>query len=195
MSYTRIKALLGLVEVAPVVDKTPEHWTQWIARKCYKSAFSRRVNRSSCQPKTNTPGLYDGSVEARAIVKNALDVEKGDGDGKVVVADGILLHVMAYLKGRDVPMMGMWTSEAVGYGVDNCQICHGEEGGELGNENIIGGVRVCDFCHSAMLSGLIDFPEWGGNLPFTYLATKMLPKSEVIQIKPISGETNEQKGL
>jgi hypothetical protein len=31
---------------------------------------------------------------------------------------------------------------------DACQVCHGEKGGEPGNENIIGGVIMCDYCHT-----------------------------------------------
>jgi hypothetical protein len=30
--------------------------------------------------------------------------------------------------------------------VDACEICHGEKGGVPGNENIIGGVVMCDYC-------------------------------------------------
>ena len=33
---------------------------------------------------------------------------------------------------------------------DNCEICFGETGNVLGNENIIGGRRVCDDCHVAL---------------------------------------------
>ena len=31
---------------------------------------------------------------------------------------------------------------------DNCEICHGIKGGVPGNENIIDGKRVCDYCHA-----------------------------------------------
>lgn len=30
---------------------------------------------------------------------------------------------------------------------DNCQICHGDNGGVKGNENIIDGIVMCDYCH------------------------------------------------
>ena len=33
---------------------------------------------------------------------------------------------------------------------DNCQICHGANGGVKGNENVINGVIVCDYCHVVM---------------------------------------------
>jgi hypothetical protein len=29
---------------------------------------------------------------------------------------------------------------------DNCELCHGEKGGVLGNENVIEGRIVCDYC-------------------------------------------------
>lgn len=34
---------------------------------------------------------------------------------------------------------------------DNCQRCHGEKGGMLGNENIINGEVLCDYCTSETL--------------------------------------------
>lgn len=33
---------------------------------------------------------------------------------------------------------------------DNCQICRGEKGGVKGNENVINGQIVCDYCHTNM---------------------------------------------
>jgi hypothetical protein len=30
---------------------------------------------------------------------------------------------------------------------DNCTICHGYNGGVKGNENIIDGIVMCDYCH------------------------------------------------
>ena len=34
---------------------------------------------------------------------------------------------------------------------DGCEICHGCMGGVKGNENVINGRVVCDYCHSAEL--------------------------------------------
>ena len=31
---------------------------------------------------------------------------------------------------------------------DNCQVCKGTSGGVKGNENIINGLVVCDYCHA-----------------------------------------------
>lgn len=32
--------------------------------------------------------------------------------------------------------------------LDNCEVCRGARGGVLGNENVIAGVVVCDYCHA-----------------------------------------------
>ena len=34
---------------------------------------------------------------------------------------------------------------------DKCQFCLGAKGGVRGNENIIGGVIVCDYCHYLLM--------------------------------------------
>lgn len=34
---------------------------------------------------------------------------------------------------------------------DACQICHGERGGVPGNENIVDGIVMCDYCHADTL--------------------------------------------
>lgn len=31
---------------------------------------------------------------------------------------------------------------------DKCSICHGSKGGVPGNENIVDGVVMCDYCHA-----------------------------------------------
>lgn len=41
---------------------------------------------------------------------------------------------------------------------DACEICHGESGGTPGNENIIEGKVVCDYCHAKMME-----PIWQKN--------------------------------
>lgn len=35
---------------------------------------------------------------------------------------------------------------------DRCQTCHGKRGGMLGNENIINGAMMCDYCTSDWLA-------------------------------------------
>lgn len=38
---------------------------------------------------------------------------------------------------------------------DRCEICHGERGGVRGNENIVDGIRMCDYCHAARDFGML----------------------------------------
>lgn len=33
---------------------------------------------------------------------------------------------------------------------DDCQVCHGANGGVKGNENVVAGVVMCDYCHAAV---------------------------------------------
>ena len=46
------------------------------------------------------------------------------------------------------------------YEPDNCQVCKGEKGGLLGNENIIKGIIVCDYCHVDYMDGKIDLEKF-----------------------------------
>lgn len=39
-------------------------------------------------------------------------------------------------------------------GPDDCEICLGAKGGVKGNENIIDGIKMCDYCHSERLDGI-----------------------------------------
>lgn len=60
---------------------------------------------------------------------------------------------------------------------DKCSRCHGRSGGVRGNENLIGGLPVCDYCHVKFLhrrevcSGCgqeIDPDTCGCGLPITH---------------------------
>lgn len=33
---------------------------------------------------------------------------------------------------------------------DNCEICLGHKGGVLGNENVVDGIILCDYCYCEM---------------------------------------------
>lgn len=35
--------------------------------------------------------------------------------------------------------------------LDECTVCHGNSGGVPGNENIIAGELVCDYCHARLI--------------------------------------------
>jgi hypothetical protein len=87
----------------PMDVPVAEHWTQWIARKTYKSVFSRRKNKSSYEPKTNTPGLLDGSAEARQILRDAqVAVFDSTPSNDGIIAMGILRDALDHVKGKDL---------------------------------------------------------------------------------------------
>lgn len=157
-----------------------------------------RKNRSFSLPKTtNTPLLYDGTTEAKLILMDILKTyaqQEGLASENELStqAQGILQHALFYLKGIDVAVPGMWSFDFFG-NVDNCQICHGESGGELGNENLVNGVITCDYCHARMLSGLIDEPTWDGTGPTPYVTAKTEKKPELIQITPTENSNVEKQ--
>ena len=103
-----------------------ENWFTWIARKTHKSVFSGSKNRPHSSPLTNTPGLYDGSAEARAILQGAIDAWENSGSetfGADYIALGSLGNALDYLKGRDMqgrfsytvsffgPTLAEWTEQ------------------------------------------------------------------------------------
>jgi hypothetical protein len=47
--------------------------------------------------------------------------------------------------------LNMSGDKTVTTGRDECEVCHGANDGVWGNENIIGGKIVCDYCHSRMM--------------------------------------------
>lgn len=66
----------------------------------------------------------------------------------------------AYLFKDLLPYQGQWDGHttdqkyarlALLRAKDRCEICHGSKGGVLGNENILEGKRVCDYCHSDIM--------------------------------------------
>lgn len=66
---------------------------------------------------------------------------------------------------------------------DNCQICHGRQGGVKGNENVINGVVMCDYCHADQMNLTAGEPigSFEGRIPapqpetgWTELPRKML---------------------
>lgn len=51
---------------------------------------------------------------------------------------------------------------------DDCEVCHGTKGGVPGNENIVDGKVICDYCHAEHLTSKAqepDLPEHFGELP------------------------------
>jgi hypothetical protein len=84
-----------------------EHPFLWIARKTHKTHFDHG-SRCTSSPLSNTPGLYDGSAEARAILETAYDAVEGSS------ALGALRHALEHLKGMDVINLGMFTADLMG---------------------------------------------------------------------------------
>jgi hypothetical protein len=39
---------------------------------------------------------------------------------------------------------------------DNCEVCGGAKGGVRGNENVVDGVVICDYCHVERMKGKAD---------------------------------------
>jgi len=88
-----------------VTKEKEEHWSTWLSRKQHKTHF---YDRQYCQaePMANTPGLYDASAEARAILQDTLDnwyvatedIPKPDN----TIGVGVLCDALDYLKGRDI---------------------------------------------------------------------------------------------
>ena len=42
---------------------------------------------------------------------------------------------------------------------DDCEICCGFKGGYPGNENVVEGMIVCDFCHADILANKLEGDE------------------------------------
>lgn len=61
--------------------------------------------------------------------------------------------------GKQVERIQEAQEEVIRAEKDNCQVCLGESGGVLGNENRIDGLVVCDYCHVKMSNGLVKSPE------------------------------------
>ena len=124
-------------------------------------------------------------------MKNAqevVDLNLEGGDSDVILADGILCHTMDYLKGKDVPLIGMWTREFWGdeYTVelDACEICKGASGGEPGNENVIDGVVMCDYCHYKVLNPVLKELEVEAGKEFFQQLKNKATYTELVQITP-----------
>ena len=42
---------------------------------------------------------------------------------------------------------------------DDCEVCHGTKGGVPGNENIVDGKVICDYCHAEHLTSKAQEPD------------------------------------
>lgn len=64
--------------------------------------------------------------------------------------------------------------------LDGCELCNGRRGGVPGNENIIDGKRVCDYCHSDSVAVAQDIPEWAVAEALRRLGCDMAPVAWVL---------------
>jgi hypothetical protein len=94
--------------------KEPEHWTNWLARKCHKTHFQSSKNASQVLPKTtNTARLIeysDGLGEALETLRSAqtrIFDESATEDG--LVAMNALGDAINYLKGKDLVIPRLFT--------------------------------------------------------------------------------------
>lgn len=82
-------------------------------------------------------------AEAREIAQAQQDVAKID-------AAQVLEQRMDALDGKLENAMGGLAILGAPLEPDDCEVCDGARGGVKGNENIIDGKRVCDYCDAAM---------------------------------------------
>jgi hypothetical protein len=61
---------------------------------------------------------------------------------------------------------------------DNCELCHGASGGVRGNENIVGGKVICDYCHARQSSGKWLVLRHGGRNADTWRIAFRGPEDE-----------------
>jgi hypothetical protein len=110
MSQSKIKTFMSALIVPPTIERE-EHWTLWLARKCYKSSFRDRFECKS-SPANNTGLLYDGSALARQIVSEAQKVVISEPASKEgLIALGILKNALDYMKGQFVGQRFSFTRE------------------------------------------------------------------------------------
>lgn len=69
---------------------------------------------------------------------------------------------------------------------DECEVCHGASGGVRGNENVIDGVVMCDYCHAKRLRGCcmyfvksVGFLPGGTPMPIWQQTKGLLSPQEV----------------
>jgi hypothetical protein len=92
---------------------TTEKPLEWVFRKKHKTHFRDRYGAQSDVHKSgnNTPGLYDGSAEARAILQGIIDswevARENIEDKNNICAVETLFNALHYLKGMD--MQDRWS--------------------------------------------------------------------------------------
>jgi|SRR5271154_5285275 len=104
--YTTVQETYKAAELGDI--KVLDKDLQWLGRKQYRSHFRDRFGAQSDVHKSgnNTPGLYDGSAEARYIIEGTIhnwEVNKEDIFTKEnLLAIEVLFSALDYLKGKDL---------------------------------------------------------------------------------------------
>ncbi|HEV8364597.1 MAG TPA: hypothetical protein VGQ52_13870 [Gemmatimonadaceae bacterium] len=90
-------------------------------------------------------------------------VEGGEQCDKAVYAHGYCWQHQGKLRRRRLALMNFYQtgvklreqvpSEST---PDDCSRCHGERGGARGNENVVDGVLLCDYCHADDLRATVS---------------------------------------
>jgi hypothetical protein len=78
--------------------------------------------------------------------RSYMALDCGRGGFKPYVRPAVLLAADKLLAAAPTPPVDAVPGEPVV--LDGCELCNGRRGGVPGNENIIDGKRVCDYCHS-----------------------------------------------
>jgi hypothetical protein len=152
-----------------------EHPFNWLAKKQHCTHFIHGSVNSS--PANNSELLYDGSAEAREILRNASNEAEG------VSATMVVNHALDYLKGKDIVGLASFTAEIM-TPLDACEICKGASGGEPGNENVIDGVVMCDYCHYKVLNPVLKELEVEAGKEFFQQLKNKATYTELVQITP-----------
>lgn len=76
--------------------------------------------------------------------ETALRLWSGDAPRPVLGSNKVLAFAQAIIAARDKQWEALLAAPK-----DGCEICHGAKGGVPGNENVIDGKLVCDYCHAA----------------------------------------------
>jgi hypothetical protein len=115
------------------------------------------------------PMTADQKRHARHLFRNAYPLGDDAIDDAIQYA-----AICGYVNGRldfETPSAAPRKADAAIAGEharDNCKLCLGAKGGVPGNENVIGGVVVCDYCTSTLMD--MKAAGWFGNQSATSAA-------------------------
>lgn len=152
---------------------TTEKPLEWISRRTYHTHFRDRYGAQSDVHKSgnNTPGLYDGSAEARAILQDIIDnwevARENIGDKNNTCAVETLFNALHYLKGMDMQDRWSGTQEFftdLGFWVEQLKAEPKEDLVQIEPTLVTMDFTAIEERVLASVSHLPeDFPEWNPN--------------------------------